>query len=214
MKTINLLIADDHPIFRRSLVRLISLFNRNFTFYEVGNGFEALQVIEKEKIDLILLDIQMPKMNGIECLREVKQRSPNTKVIVLTQFDEPSLIVLLVQIGAEGFLLKECDPKELETAIDATLTIGNYYNHIAEEAIKNYNQKKGSPIADLELTSREMDVAKLLVKGLSSEAIGEKLSLSALTVNSYRKSILKKTSCNNTAALTRLLLLSGIFHKI
>jgi len=214
MRKINLLIADDHPIFRKSLVRLISLFNRNFGFFEAGNGLEAIQIIEKEKIDLILLDIQMPKMNGIECLREVKQLSPKTKVIVLTQFDEPSLIVLLVQIGAEGFLLKECDPKELETAIDAVLTIGHYFNSIAEEAIKNYNQKKGSPIANLDLTSREIDIAKLLVKGLSSEEIGEQLGLSALTVSSYRKSILKKTSCSNTAALTRLLLLSGIFYRI
>ena len=214
MKTIELLIADDHPIFRKSLVRLVSLFDRNFKFFEAGNGLEVLQIIEKEKIDLILLDIQMPKMNGIDCLKEVKILSPNTKVIVLTQFDEPSLIVLLAQLGAEGFLLKECDPKELETAIDAVLTIGHYYNNVAEVAIKNYNQKKGSPIANLDLTSREMDIAKLLVKGLSSEEIGEQLSLSALTVSSYRKIILKKTSCNNTAALTRLLLLSGIFHRI
>ncbi len=214
MKKISLLITDDHPIFRKSLVRLISLFNRNFTFFEAGNGLEALEIIEKEKIDLILLDIQMPKMNGIECLREAKQLSPQTKVIVLTQFDEPSLIVLLAQIGAEGFLLKECDPQELETAIDAVLNIGHYYNSVAEEAIKNYNKKKGSPIADLDLTSREMDIAKLVVKGLSSEEIGDQLSLSALTVNSYRKSILKKTGCSNTAALTRLLLLSGIFYRI
>ncbi|MBI3218577.1 MAG: response regulator transcription factor [Bacteroidetes bacterium] len=214
MKTIELLIADDHPIFRKSLVRLVSLFDRNFKFFEAGNGLEVLQIIEKEKIDLILLDIQMPKMNGIDCLKEVKILSPNTKVIVLTQFDEPSLIVLLAQLGAEGFLLKECDPKELETAIDAVLTIGYYYNNVAEVAIKNYNQKKGSPIANLDLTSREMDIAKLLVKGLSSEKIGEQLSLSALTINSYRKSILKKTGCSNTAALTRLLLLSGIFYRI
>ncbi len=214
MKTINLLIADDHPIFRRSLVRLISLFDRNFKFFEAGNGLEALQIVEKEKIDLILLDIQMPKMNGIECLKEVKKRSATTKVIVLTQFDEPSLIVLLAQIGAEGFLLKECDPQELETAISAVLSIGYYYNSVAEEAIKSYNQKKGLPIADLDLTTREMDISKLLVKGLSSEEIGEQLGLSALTVSSYRKSILKKTSCSNTAALTRLLLLSGIFYRI
>lgn len=214
MKSKALLIVDDHPIFRRSLVRLISLFNRNFNFFEAGNGLEALEITEKNKIDLIILDIQMPKMNGIDCLKEVKIQAPNTKVIVLTQFDEPSLIVLLAQLGAEGFLLKECDPEELETAIDAVFKIGHYFNSVAEEAIKNYNQKKGSPIANLELTSREMDIVKLLAKGFSSEAIGEQLSLSALTINSYRKSILKKTGCSNSAALTRLLLLSGVFHRV
>jgi DNA-binding NarL/FixJ family response regulator len=214
MKSKALLIVDDHPIFRRSLVRLISLFNRNFNFFEAGNGLEALEITEKNEIDLIVLDIQMPKMNGVECLREVKQRAEETKVIILTQFDEPSLIVLLAQIGADGFLLKECDPNELETAIDAVLTIGHYFNSVAEEAIKNHNQKKGSPIANLELTPREIDVARLLMKGLNSDEIGTELNLSSQTVNSYRKSILKKTSCTNTAALTRLLLLSGIFHKI
>ncbi|MBI3218528.1 MAG: response regulator transcription factor [Bacteroidetes bacterium] len=214
MKTIALLIADDHPIFRKAVVRLISLFDRNFKFFEAGNGLEALQIVEKEKIDLILLDIQMPKMNGIECLREVKQRSADTKVIVLTEFDEPSLIVLLAQIGAEGFLLKECDPKELETAINAVLTIGHYYNSTAEETLKKHTLKNGSPIANFELTARELDVARLLVKGLNSDDIGIDLSLSAQTVNSNRKSILKKTSCANTAALTRLMLLSGIYRKI
>ncbi|MCE2997905.1 MAG: response regulator transcription factor [Cyclobacteriaceae bacterium] len=133
MKNKALLIVDDHPIFRRSLVRLISLFDRNFKFFEAGNGLEALKIIEKTKIDLIILDIQMPKMNGIDCLKEAKIQAPNTKVIVLTQFDEPSLIVLLAQLGAEGFLLKECDPKELETAIDAVLTIGHYFNSVAVE---------------------------------------------------------------------------------
>ena len=214
MKNKALLIVDDHPIFRRSLVRLISLFNRNFNFFEAGNGLEALEITEKNKIDLIILDIQMPKMNGIDCLKEVKIQAPNTKVIVLTQFDEPSLIVLLAQLGAEGFLLKECDPEELETAIDAVFKIGHYFNSVAEEAIKNYNLKKGSPIANLELTPREIDVARLVMQGLNSDEIGTELNLAPQTVNGYRKSILKKTNCANTAALTRLLLLSGIFHRI
>ncbi len=194
MKSKALLIVDDHPIFRRSLVRLISLFDRNFKFFEAENGLEAIKIIGKIKIDLIILDIQMPKMNGIDCLKEVKVQAPNTKVIVLTQFDEPSLIVLLAQLGAEGFLLKECDPEELETAIDAVLTIGHYFNSVAEEAIKNYNLKKGSPIANLELTPREIDVARFAIKGLNSDEIGIELNLSAQTYLSHRLPTVLKSS--------------------
>jgi DNA-binding NarL/FixJ family response regulator len=211
MLNINFLIVDDHPIFRKALVRLLSVFKQKSSFSEAENGLEALRILDTNKIDVVLLDIQMPKMNGIDCLKEIKELFPEIKVIILTQFDEPSLIVHLIQLGADGFLLKECSPEELETAIGLVLSQGKYYSEMVIDILDNY-KKKEKLLPRIDLTARELEVAKLLAIGYRTDQIGNELNLSIETISTYRKSILKKTNSPNTAALTKLLLNSGVFR--
>ncbi len=207
------MIVDDHTIFRKSLVRLLSIFIQKIHFYEAANGVEALEVLQHQRIDLALVDIQMPKMNGIDFLRHAKESYPTTRVIILTQFDEPSLIVHLIKLGADGFLLKECDPEELVLAIRQVLNEGQYYNKLVADTL-DYSLSKGSKsLANLNITPREYQLAELLKDGLSSKEIAASLGLSLATVESYRKSLMEKTNSTNLAELLKILYNTGIMGK-
>jgi len=207
------LIVDDHTIFRKSLVRLLSIFIKNLHFYEAANGVEAMEVLQHHRIDLALVDIQMPKMNGIDFLRHAKEGYPTTRVIILTQFDEPSLIVHLIKLGADGFLLKECDPEELVLAIRQVMNEGQYYNKLVADTL-DYSLSKGTKsLANLNITPREYQLAELLKDGLSSKEIAASLGLTLATVESYRKSLMEKTNSTNLAELLKILYNTGIMGK-
>jgi len=103
MKNVSLLVVDDHQLFRKSLVSLLAIFAIKLEFFEAGSGLEALDKLNSDQIDIVLLDIQMPNLNGIDCLKKIKELHPQVKVIILTQFDEPALIVHLVGVGCRRF---------------------------------------------------------------------------------------------------------------
>ncbi|MCE2997316.1 MAG: response regulator [Cyclobacteriaceae bacterium] len=212
-KDIHILIVDDHTIFRKSLVRLLSIFIQNLHFYEAANGLEALEVLKHHRIDLALVDIQMPKMNGIDFLRHAKESFPTTRAIILTQFDEPSLIVHLIKLGADGFLLKECDPEELVLAIRQVIHEGQYYNKLVADTLDYALNKGVKSLANLNITPREYQIAGLIMNGLSNKEMASSLGLTPTTVESYRKSLMDKTKCNNLADLLKLLYTTGLVGK-
>ncbi|MBI3218346.1 MAG: response regulator transcription factor [Bacteroidetes bacterium] len=213
MKVIHILIVDDHTIFRKSLVRLLSTFEQNLHFYEAANGLEALEVLKLNRIDLAIVDIQMPKMNGIDLLRHSKEQFPATRCIILTQFDEPSLIVHLIQLGADGFLLKECHPEELVLAIRQVRSEGQYYNKLVADTLDYALNKGRKTLANLNITPREYQVAELLKNGLTNKEIADRMGLSHPTVETYRKSLMEKTNCTNLAELLKLLYNTGLVGK-
>jgi two-component system response regulator DegU len=210
MENVNLLVVDDHQLFRKSLVRLLQVFSINLTFFEAANGFEALETLKSKKIDIVFLDIQMPEMNGIDCLKKIKALHTHIKVIVLTQFDEPALIVHLITLGADGFLLKDSNPDELEKAIRAVIQDGHYFTELVHETLALNVGKNGEHLAQLDVSPREFQVANLLKDGLGTIEIAEKLGLAPSTVSSYRKSIMQKTKCENVAQLVKLLFTTGL----
>ncbi len=213
MNVSHTLIVDDHTIFRKSLMRLLTTFQLNLHFYEAANGVEALDVLKANRIDLALIDIQMPKMNGIDLLKLAKENFPSTRTIILTQFDDPSLIVHLIQLGADGFLLKECDPEELVLAIHQVMHEGHYFNKLVSDTLE-YALKKGTKaLANLNITPREYQLAELLRNGLSNKEIAVCLNLTLATVESYRKSLMEKTKCSNLADLIKLLYTTGLVSK-
>ena len=213
MQIVRLLLVDDHQLFRKSLVILLSIFENKLQISEASNGLEALEVVRNNEIDIVLMDIQMPKMNGIECLKQMKETYPQTKVIILTQFDDPSLIIHLIKLRADGFLLKESHPDELERAIITVLKKGQYYTELVQETLALSLGKNGQQLAQLDISPREFQVANLLKDGCSTIEIAEKLGLSTSTISSYRKSILVKTKCRNVADLVKLLLTTGMVMK-
>ncbi|NOS93979.1 MAG: response regulator transcription factor [Cyclobacteriaceae bacterium] len=213
MNVTHTLIVDDHTIFRKSLIRLLSTFELNLHFYEAANGVEALEVLKLNHIHLALIDIQMPKMNGIDLLKLAKENYPATRAIILTQFDDPSLIVHLIRLGADGFLLKECDPEELVLTIRQVLHEGHYFNKLVSDTL-DYALKKGTKtLANLNITPREYQLAELLRNGLSNKEIAVCLGLTSTTVESYRKSLMEKTNCSNLADLLKLLYSTGLVSK-
>jgi DNA-binding NarL/FixJ family response regulator len=190
-KTIRILIVDDHKLFRRALITLISQFSISLKFHEASNGMEALQVLSKDAIDLVLLDIQMPEMGGIETLKQIRCDGKQTKVVVLTQFDDKSLIVYLLQLGANGFLFKACEPKELERAIVSVMKEGHYYNHQVLEALE-HNLSCDEKLTNLDISPREFQVMILLKEGKSNKEVAANLGLTVRTIESYRKRLIKK----------------------
>jgi two-component system, NarL family, response regulator DegU len=210
MENVNLLVVDDHQLFRKSLVSLLAIFPINLTFFEAGSGLEALDKLNSDQIDIVLLDIQMPSLNGIDCLRKIKELHPQVKVIILTQFDEPALIVHVVALGADGFLLKDTSPNELEKAIATVIQDGQYFTELVHETLVLNLGKNGERLAQLDISPREFQVANLLKDGLGTSEIANKLGLASATISSYRKSIMDKTRCKNVAELVKLLFTTGL----
>ncbi len=210
MKKAKLLVVDDHQLFRKSLVRLLAIFPIKLELFEAGSGLDALDTLKIEQIDIVLLDIQMPNLNGIDCLKKMKELHPQVRVIILTQFDEPALIVHLVALGADGFLLKDTSPNELEKAIATVIQDGQYFTELVHETLALNVGKNGERLAQLDISPREFQVANLLKDGLGTNEIAEKLGLAPSTVSSYRKSIMDKTKSKNVAELVKLLFTTGL----
>ncbi len=212
MSPINLLVADDHTLLRRSLVMYLQTYALNLQIYEAANGVEALEIIEANPIELVLLDIQMPLMNGIDCLKKIKQEYTSTKVIVLSQFENPALLGHLLKLGVDGFLLKDCPPEELVTAITQVLENGQYYNELMKETLRLSLSTKGisTDFVQLAISPREFQVASYINEGKSNIEIAAKLGLSHHTIETYRKTLMKKLKCKNAAELVKLLHTTGM----
>ncbi len=200
MKVINLLLVDDQALFRES-VR--SLLNQNLSairIYEAGHGKEALAILEENRIDVILLDVNMPEMNGIELATHVLANHKLTSVIILTQHGGEAMIVHLLRQGVHGFLLKNTSARELKLAIETVMN-GEKYIHDSITAIiqSNFNLMKSAPT--IMFNKREAEILVQLKMGRSSKEIASIMDLKENTVNSYREDMLRKTKTKNVAEL-------------
>jgi len=206
---IHVLIVDDHKLFRESLCLTIHSFHFPSVLYQAANGEEALILIHSRPIDVVLLDMQMPVLNGIGTMKRIKELSVKPLVIILSQFDDPALITSMLHLGVNGFLSKDCDPEELERAILSVKNNGYFINEITSSVIHE-NISKNSNLASIEISSRELEVMILLKDGKSSKEIASTLKLSVHTIESYRKSLMKKTNCKNVAEVVSLAYRTGI----
>lgn len=206
-KKISVFLVDDHDIFRDGVKLLLSSENVAEVVAEARNGKEFLENLGKINPDIVLMDIAMPEMDGIEASRLALEKNPNLKILALTMYGDEKYYYQMIQTGIQGFVLKSSGISELTRAISEVYAGGNYFsNEILYKIIKNVNQNKAednnpenNPLA--KLTNREIDVLKLIVTGLSNEEIAEKLAVSVSTVKSHRSSLLAKSSSRNTASL-------------
>ena len=199
---IRIFIVDDHPMVIegiKTLLRDASLIN---IVGSATDGYQALEALKKEPVDVALLDINLPDMNGIELCAEVKKKWPGLKVLGLSTFKERSYITRMIGQGASGYLLKNASREELEEAIIAAYRGGMY---LGLEIAQVITKAAGESTPDLPvLTMREKEVLGLIAEGLTNNEIAEKLFISPLTVDSHRKNLLAKFGARNTAALVRL----------
>jgi DNA-binding NarL/FixJ family response regulator len=208
-KSLHILLVDDHNLCRKALCSLVRSFSPSYIIHEACNGREALAVLARKPVNIILLDNQMPSMGGLETLKQIREDGRNTKVIMLTQFEEKSLIFYSFLLGANGFLSKSCDPLELMQAINEVSTKGHYYNALALDAL-NQNFSNGENFSKLNMTPREYQVLVLLKEGKSNKDIARNLGLTLRTIESYRKKLIKKTGSRNTVDLVSLGYRTGI----
>lgn len=201
MEKIKLAIVDDHTLFRNGLKLLLSKSAGNLIgdIFEATNGVEFLNLIENQKIDIVLMDISMPEMDGIEATEKSLEKNPNLRIIALTMFNDDDYYLKMIQAGVKGFLLKESDIQEVVYVIK-TVHQGNSFFPV--DILCKLLKAKEQMIPDGEaLSERELEILHLISEGLSNSEIAQKLFLSKRTVDKHRSNILMKTNCKNTANL-------------
>ncbi|MDW7694442.1 response regulator transcription factor [Flammeovirgaceae bacterium SG7u.111] len=204
MNNINILLADDHQIVIEGLKLLLEARDNFDVVGEVVDGQQVLDFIEKNKVDIVILDINMPVMDGIACAKKIKESHPQVKVIILTMYAQKSFVEEIIKIGIDGCLLKNNSGKELIDAIDRVHSGRSYYDQIqfftsTKEEVKTYK-----------LSDREIEIIRSLANGRTSAEIAEDLYISQHTVKTHRKNILRKLNLHNSADLVKYALNNGI----
>lgn len=209
---IKILLVDDHEIFRSGLKFVLSHHERFEIVGEARNGKEFLLLLEEQIPDIVMLDIEMPQMNGIVASEKALEKFPHLKIIVLSTYGEEEYYSTMILTGVQGFVLKKAGISELETAILKVYDGENYFSHelLQDLVFKKAQVGKQIEKSDLKITPRELEVLELISKGLSNQEIGEKLFISHLTVNNHRSSLLSKTGTKNTASLIMVALKNKI----
>lgn len=215
MGIIRVMIADDHRLFRTGLVAVLKEMKGIKVINEAENGKELLAKLIHERPDVILMDIKMPEMDGIEATEIVIAKYPDIKVIMLTMHDDEQFITHMVDLGAHGYLLKNSDVRELELAINKVMKQGYYFNDkVAEVLLTNLIGKKSKLMIkekhELSFSKREHEVLQLICEGFTNSEIAEKLFLSTRTVEGYRYKLCDKVGVKNTAGLVRFAIKNGL----
>lgn len=197
-----IIIVDDHTLFRNGLRILLNNMEDYQVIAEAANGKQFLDLLETHLPDLVLLDINMPVMDGIEAATIAHEKYPKLKIITLSMYGEEDYYYKMVNAGVKGFVLKNSDIKEVKTALDVVYDGGSFFS---SELLQNLvNSLKSSPKSKefhAELSEREMEILILICQGLSNQEIGDKLFISKRTVDKHRANILEKSESKNTAQL-------------
>ena len=197
------LIADDHAIVRKGLVQLLREEFPSAEIAEVANSNEVLLAVNESKWNVILMDISMPKRNGIETIKQIRSDGVDTPVLVLSMHPEDQYAVRVLKAGASGFLNKESAPEELLIAIHKVLSGRKYISSsVAEKLAESVDEGREKSPHEL-LSDREMQVLQRIASGKTVSEIAEEISLSVNTISTYRTRILDKLSLGNNAELTR-----------
>ncbi|MDN5202898.1 response regulator transcription factor [Fulvivirgaceae bacterium BMA10] len=216
MKKIKLIIADDHELFRRGITAILEDIPEMEVIDQAENGEHLMEILETKQPDVILMDIKMPVMDGIECTKLIIAKYPEIKVIMLTMHDDEKFITHLVDMGANGYLLKNAEIDEVENAIKTVMMKGFYFNREISEIVLNglINKRSKHKIRkdteNITLSDREYEVLELICQGFTNAEIGRKLFLSQRTVEGYRYKLLDKVGVKNTAGLVRFALKNGL----
>lgn len=203
---ITLVIADDHKLFRQGMVAMLGKDKAIKVIGEALDGFEALDLLAELQPNVLLLDIEMPKVDGFEVLKKVKKLTLKTKILVLTMHSSAEFVKNIVKAGASGYLKKDSDKEVLLSAIKEVHHTGSYYPpetaHLVLQSLQERN--KGELISP-----REKEVVTLIAEGLTTKEIAEKLFLSKHTIESHRQNILLKLDLKNSAELVRYAIKRG-----
>ena len=193
---IKLMIVDDHALIREGLTKILEMEENFQIVFKASDGNEAIEYIKDNNLDNVLLDINMPNMNGIETLKKIKQINPSLKIIMLTVYDAREYLIETLNLGANGYMLKDAEADSLVKAIEAVYNGGSYIHpNLAGELFKEINRQrvnKSSKSGVEALTKREYEVLLLIAEGMSNKDISEHLVISEKTVKNHVSSILRK----------------------
>lgn len=192
-----ILIAEDQEIVATGVKAILDNYKNSTVVGVVNDGQKVLEVLKEIEVDLILMDINMPNMNGIQCTEKVKELHPNVKVVILTMYNRKRFIQELIQVGADGCVLKSNSGLELITAIDRVRENKTYFDQVNDfvDAVKE--------MSAFQLSDREIEIIVLITEGYTSREIGDRLFISEHTVKTHRKNIFRKVNVRDSDELVQ-----------
>lgn len=198
-------IADDHQIVLDGLKALIREYADFELIADANNGQEMVKLVNTLKLDLVLMDIDMPIMNGIQATQEIKKTHPDIKILILSMHNEKGVIQKVMEAGADGYILKNSDHKELLDAVRKVASGQKYFSSDVTMTLLNPSNGQSSEDNKVlsELTEREIEILKLIAEGFSNKEIGDKLFISHRTVDTHRTNLMKKLDVHNIAGIIK-----------
>jgi DNA-binding NarL/FixJ family response regulator len=211
---IRILLADDHDVMRRGLRDILNTYEGWEVCGEASNGRDAVRMAEELKPDVVVLDLSMPELNGIEACRVIKKKLPNTEVLIYTLHETEQLIRKALTAGARGFVLKSDAEVKLVEAIDALSRHKPFLNSKASETLlESFIKNAEESEEDSVLTSREREIVQLLTEGKTNKEVASILSISVRTVEAHRAAIMNKLGINSLAELVHYAIRNNIIGQ-
>lgn len=213
MRPYTVVIADDHVMFRQGLKKIFDANPAYSIVGEASTGVELLELLKKTTPDLVLLDISMPQLQGLDAAKEIKKRYPKVKILILTMHKSNEYLNYALSIGADGYLLKEDADSELFSAIDTVRHHSVYISPLLSPQLKDlllrkYREER-SQVPEDPLTKREKEILRHIAEGKSSREIGAMLDISSRTVEHHRANMMRKLGCRKIAELVRYAIQKG-----
>ena len=214
MSKIKIAIADDYKIYRDGLKVGLSADENMEIIAEADNGEDLMKVLETNSPDVILMDLKMPIMDGMEATKHVRKKYPDIKVLVVSMYEDDKFIIHLMENGANGYLLKNAEPDEIKKAIYAVHENGYYFNDVVNKALLKKlvlkNNLKPSFNQNIDLTEREQEVLKMICEEKTAAEIAKEIFLSPRSVEGIRQRLIEKIGVRNTAGLVMFAVKNGI----
>lgn len=196
-----IIVVDDHSFFRKGVILAVNRMPDIEVVAEAASGVELLEILKTTKTDIVLVDIKMPDMDGIEATTQVLNKYPHIKVLALTMHGDEAYIESMLNAGAMGYMLKSSESEDLEQALKSLLNNQQYYSSELLPQLTNRFLKKPDEKSKVKLTGRELEVLDLVFKGYTNQEIANQLCLSLRTITTHRTNLNLKTGAKNTAGL-------------
>lgn len=213
MEPYRIILADDHILFRQGIKRILDEISETQVVGEAGDGQEVVEMARTLAPDLVILDITIPKLNGIEACRQIRHLSPKVRILIVTMHRDKEYLYQAISAGAHGYLLKEDSDEELLAALE-TIRKGAIYVTKALAVVVSTDMsalvREGERIFPKSLTTREREVLKYICEGKSNSEVGEILRISTRTVETHRANMMSKLNLKNTAELVRYAIQNGL----
>lgn len=210
-KTIRVLLADDHALFRAGLRALLQSFDGVQVVAEAGNGPDAIQLVERDRPNLVLMDIALPGPSGLEAAARITTSWPQVRVIILSMHSNEEYVRQALRAGASGYLLKGAEPPELELALKAVMRGETYLTpSVSKKVVDEYLRQGAAKNKGVALSPRQCEVLKLIAEGGSTKEIAGKLDLSVKTVEGHRAELMRRLEIHDVAGLVRYAIRIGL----
>lgn len=217
-RQISVALVDDHVLLRNGLASLVKSFGEYTVIFEANNGKHFIEQIEqlepRSMPDVVLLDINMPEMDGYDTALWVKKYHPEVRVLALSMYDNETAIIRMFKAGAKGYILKDCDPQELRTALDSIVRKGYYYSEMVTgrliHTINQLDEDESNMKQLVQLNEREIEFLKLACTEMTYKEIAERMFLSPRTIDGYRDALFEKLSAKTRVGLVMYAIKNGI----